>query len=71
MQEDQRSEIESELGDSLEWVQATSGQSYRIYVQKSVDITAMDNWPDYYLWLREKLEAFYKVLEPRILALKI
>lgn len=68
---DQRSEIESELGDSLEWVQATSGQSYRIYVQKSVDITARDNWPDYYLWLREKLEAFYRVVEPRILALKV
>jgi len=67
--EAQRDAIERELGQELIWSNPLDQRSSKISLQRSADVADRDQWPSYYAWLKEKLEAVARVFVPRIEAL--
>lgn len=65
----QRSAIESELGDGLTWYSPEQTRMSRIYMRRPVEVADKGKWPDYYDWLKAKLEAAERVFAPRIRSL--
>ena len=65
-----KEEIERELGEALTWYNPSEKRMCRIYVRRPADINDRKSWPDYYAWLKEKLEALQRVFEPRVRALQ-
>ena len=41
------------------------GGAARVTVRRSADINDRNKWPEYLEWLRTRLEAFYRVFQPR------
>lgn len=67
--EKQKEEIESELGEALIWYNPENAQVCRIYLRKTADIGQRDEWGEQHAWLKEKLEALYRVFSPRVKAI--
>ena len=65
----QRTEIEAELGEKLEWNPYPEKRDKIIALSKDVDFTDRSKWPQYVGWLTEKTAAFRKVFAPRVKAL--
>ena len=66
-----RAEIEAELGEPLEWREKPEGKDSFLTLRRTgVDPTDRAGWTDQHKWLREKLEAFHRVLAPRIKAIE-
>jgi hypothetical protein len=61
------SQIEKEVGCSLEWQELPGKIESRIAVRRS-EINAEDQstWPAWHTWLQERLEIFQKVFGPRV-----
>lgn len=67
----QKAEIEAELGKSLEWHAPSDKKQRHIILRKpGVDPADRTDWPNQYEWLRENLELFHRVLQPRVRALQ-
>ena len=58
------SNIEREIGCKLEWNQETKVRD--IWLYRRADFFDRSRWREQHEWLREKLEAFRRVLNPRI-----
>jgi len=69
--EEQRKEIEEEIGESLTWHNPSKAKMCRIYTRKPADIMNRDDWPQQHAWLQEKLELFHRVFSPRIKTLSV
>ena len=63
----QREAIERELGFQLDWRELPDRKGSRILVERSISAPLDETyWPEYFVWLKEKLEAIQKVFRPRI-----
>lgn len=60
----EREELEALLPDGLTWDNAEDKKSFKIYYRKPVDVEDREQWEDYFAWLREHLEALYRVFSP-------
>ncbi|MHC4276838.1 MAG: DUF4268 domain-containing protein [Planctomycetota bacterium] len=69
--ENQREEIDKEIGGSPTWYQVEGTRNRRVYVRSPADINDTDKWPEYHKWLREKLETLHKVFAGRVKALSL
>jgi hypothetical protein len=67
--ENQKTEIERELGLKLTWSNQEGTKSRKVYIRRDADISDRKDWTNQHRWLKEKLEAFYTVFAPRIKAL--
>jgi len=67
----QRAEIENELGD-LQWdAPAEDGKVGKIAQFREADLENLDVWSELFQWFKERAEAFHKVFSPRVKALKL
>lgn len=57
--------IETEFGGKLSWDDSAE-KTCRVYVRQTADITDRDDWPKQHEWLRENVEALYRVFAPRV-----
>lgn len=55
-----KSEIERDLGSSVEWMELPGKKASRIKVSTSGDFNAKDKWNEYFGWLLGNAERFYK-----------
>jgi hypothetical protein len=67
--ENQKEEIQAELGFPLVWSTQEGTKSRKVYVRNDANITNKADWKNQHRWLKEKLELFYKTFSPRIRAL--
>lgn len=66
---EQKTEIETELGEQLEWEEKPEKKESWIVIRHKCDPWAKQTWPDQHNWLKEKLEGYYRVFAKRIKAL--
>jgi hypothetical protein len=66
--ENDKSQIEKELGYVLTWHNPPEARMSRVYIRQTTDIRDEADWPRQFNWLRENLEAFLKVFKPRVMA---
>ena len=55
---DEKDQIESQIGTSLNWKPAPNQKRSLVELTRSADITSKDDWPEYYSWLLENAEKF-------------
>lgn len=67
----EKDKIEAEIGEKLSWDNVPEKDRYRIYVRKQADLDDRNAWPQQHEWLKKNLEAFQRVLGPRIKALNL
>lgn len=67
--EQQKEEIERELGEPLIWYNPDDAQLCRIFIQKTADIRQREDWDQQHAWLKEKLESLHQVFAPRVRAI--
>jgi hypothetical protein len=68
--EEQKDEIEAELGFPLMWRELPTKIASRLTLRKpDTDPKKKSDWPEQHQWLLEKLERVHNVFSPRILAL--
>ena len=68
--EEQKDDIESELGEELIWYAPKQTRRRRIYLRRSADYTDESEWPNQHTWLREKLDSLNNVLRHRVAELE-
>lgn len=69
--ENEKDQIEAELKARLDWkAPIADGKRGRIIQTRSAEIESQDNWQEHLLWLKERSEAFFKALSPRVRKLK-
>ncbi len=67
---EQREELESEFGISLEWSEKPGRTERRVYLLKNdTDPTDETDWLNQHKWLAAKIEKFNEIFRPRIKAL--
>jgi|APSaa5957512622_1039677.scaffolds.fasta_scaffold30300_3 hypothetical protein len=59
-----KDDIEQKLGTTLTWHRPEGKTMRRLYQRLDADPNDQARWPDYYTWLRERLEKFHSVLQP-------
>ena len=64
--ESEKEAIERELNQTVYWHNPENTQMSRIYVRQSADWLDESQWPAQQEWLRQQLELFTKVFQPRI-----
>jgi len=64
--EAQKSQIEKELGESLDWYNPPDKQSCKMFFRKPANLEDRDQWPTYFAWLVEKLDALHRVFSQRV-----
>ena len=67
--EEQREEIESQFGESLEWFAEWETEKH-VTLRKEADPRDENDWPRQHEWLATKLEKLNEVFRPRIERLK-
>jgi len=67
----EKKEIEAEVGEPLTWYTREGVRNCRIYLQRTADVTNREDWPDQHEWLRQKLEALDRAFRPRIKAAQL
>jgi hypothetical protein len=70
--ESQKSTIEAEVKEQLEWIPPLE-EDWRGRVAQTLrgaDIESRDKWNEYFAWLVERAETFYKVFLPRLEAIR-
>lgn len=68
---EERSAIESELGDALEWDPNPDAQDKTIALRKDCDLFDRTAWPENLEWLVGKTERFISVFRPRVQRLQL
>lgn len=67
-----KAEVESEVGHPLEWHGPEGKKQKHVILRKNgVDPADPSTWPSQYSWLHEKLEQFYNIFRPRVLAFQV
>lgn len=61
-----KTEIETQLGPSLQWMRLEDRKATRIKTSLSADILSENMWPQYYVWLLETVPKFKKVFVQRL-----
>ena len=56
-----KDQIEAELGEELEWLALEGKKASRIKLVHQADISKIDDWENYFVWLIAKVESFQKV----------
>ena len=70
--EQQKDEIEQELGPPLEWEELPMGQDSRISSSlENADPTARSDWPRQHEWLAKRLNDMHRVFAPRVKTLNL
>ncbi len=69
--ETQRKEIETQLGEALTWHNPPDKRMKRIYLRRSVELSDQKQWPEFFEWLRQKLETFQSIFAPRVKAFTV
>ncbi len=64
--ETEKEAIEKEFGEPLDWYNPSNARVCRALVRNPVDIKIRENWPEYFDWLRTKLETLHEVFQPRV-----
>ena len=64
--EEQKAEIEEEIGLELKWYNPPNQKQRRIYIRRSADISDNSDWPNQHKWLKEHLELYHKAFSNRI-----
>jgi len=59
--EEHKEEIESDLGEKLEWMELPNKKASRIKISAPGDFKNQDNWEGYFEWLLQMTEKFQKV----------
>ena len=67
--ESQRSEIQDELGIPILWREGGDGIKWRLWAKQDANTEDREKWPTLQSWLLDTLNAFDRVLRPRIKAL--
>jgi Domain of unknown function (DUF4268) len=67
----ERQAIEAEIGEPLAWNPNENAIDKIILLDRDADLTLRDKWPEYLVWLVERVHRFKKAFEPRIRQLKI
>ena len=68
--EQQREEIEGELGDDLEWRSSREKTEQHVRLcRRDADSTQREDWPNQLPWMVSTLEDFHKTLSPRLKSL--
>lgn len=67
--EEQKGEIEKEVGSELKWYNPPNQKQRRIYIRRSADIANNEGWPNQHKWLKKHLELFHKAFSSRIMEL--
>lgn len=67
--ENQKTEIEKEVGEPMVWYSRSGVKLKRIYLYKESDFTDRAQWPSQHQWLRAKVELLQKVFAERIAAI--
>ena len=62
--EKQKDGIEKALGFPLTWYNPENNAICRIYTRQNADIFNQQLWPQYFDWLRQRLETMHKVFAP-------
>ncbi len=66
---DEKEAIETEIGVSLEWLELQGKTRSRILVNKKADPKNEKDWDKQHAWLKEMMEAFYRVFRVRVKAI--
>jgi hypothetical protein len=66
---EQREAVERDLGEPMTWYNPPEARMSRIYVRRPAEISNRSQWPEYFEWFKEKLEAIARVFVPRVRAL--
>ena len=61
----QKSEIEQEMGEELNWYNPKDANTFRIYCRRDVDLLSQDAHSVHYTWLLDQLENFHRVFAER------
>jgi hypothetical protein len=69
--EDQKDQIELEMGESLTWHNPPNKRMCRIYIRRPALLTDRGQWSDYHAWLLQKLESLHKTFAQRVRQLDI
>jgi len=69
--EQEKTKIDSEVGEPLIWYNPTDAKVCKIYLRKSTKIDNKENWPEQHVWLLEKLTKLYNVFHDRVKRLTI
>jgi hypothetical protein len=62
----EKTQIEKEVGEPLIWYNPADKKICRIYVRRTVELTAENQWPDFYQWLHHRVEVMQRVFAPRL-----
>jgi hypothetical protein len=69
--EAERSAIEAEIGERLEWNPNPEKQDKVIRLERAADLSNRDKWPEYVSWLVDKVEKFKRAFGPRVKKLNL
>jgi Domain of unknown function (DUF4268) len=64
--EAERSVIESEIGEKLEWNPNPEAIDMVIRLECAADLSDRDKWPEYLSWLADKTDKFKRAFGPRV-----
>jgi len=68
--EAKKEDIEKELDFKLEWMALEGKKASRIKIVRSADIDKIENWEEYFSWLKEMAERFHKVFKKNVKLVK-
>lgn len=69
--EQQKADIEKELGYPLVWYNPPEAKVCRMYVRKVVNLRDEADWPAQHQWLVERLDRLHQVFAKRVKQLQI
>ena len=70
--QDQKEEIEHEIGQELWWRELPGGKQSRVCLSREdVNLSNPDQWPELQAWQLDKLEAFHAAFAGRIKAIPV
>jgi len=64
--EKSKESIESELGEKLQWLDLEGKRATRIKLTHEADLDCVEDWNNYFEWLKEKAEAFHSVFGKQV-----
>ena len=64
--EEQKEQIEEELGHSLTWHNPSGIKQRRIFVRQSIDLYNREDWPSQHEWLVRRLDRLHAVFSERV-----
>jgi hypothetical protein len=69
--EAERSAIEAEIGEKLEWNPNTENIVKIVRLERAADISNREKWPEYVSWLVDRVDKFKRAFGPRVKKLNL